>query len=236
MKELLIKLSLADKETLGSVRTISGLQVAMDGEWIWLRVKEAKENTSLALRQLPAIHSYEMDEQEKLFPAGGLTPVGRLKKLSWIPVKQFIEVKLPTSAIPGNLTQRYAVSMVTSTRLQEGQALITTLSLWKEYAHAAPEVRLGRLRFALSAHNEVLIMGSPLPAIPGKEYWMQEGMLLPAGFDFDIPWLAPLIAGKLNPLKDSIIKFNEDSSWAKIPKDAFMPATRSAVRLTEENK
>jgi hypothetical protein len=177
-----------------------------------------------------------MDEQENLFPAGGLTPVGRLKKLSWIPVKQFIEVKLPTSAIPGNLTQRYAVSMVTSTRLQEGQALITTLSLWKEYAHAAPEVRLGRLRFALSAHNEVLIMGSPLPAIPGKEYWMQEGMLLPAGFDFDIPWLAPLIAGKLNPLKDSIIKFNEDSSWAKIPKDAFMPATRSAVRLTEENK
>jgi hypothetical protein len=236
MKELLIKLSLADKETLGSVRTIPGLQVAVDDSWIWLRVKEAKDNTMLSIRQLPAIHTYEMDELQNLFPAGGLTPVDRLKNLLWVPIKQFIEVELPTSAIPGNITQGYEVNLVPSTRLQEGQALITTLSLWKEYAHAAPEVRLARLRFALSEHNEVLVMGSPLPAIPGKEYWMQEGMLLPAGFDFDIPWLAPLIAGKLNPLKDSIIKFNEDSSWVKIPKEAFVPATRSAVRLTEENK
>jgi hypothetical protein len=176
-----------------------------------------------------------MDEQDNLFPVGGLTPVGKLKNLQWIPVREFIQLELPTSAMPGKIGQKYPVHVVPSGTIKEGQALITSLLVWKEYAATSPEIRLKRLRFAVSEANEVLIMGTPLPAIPGKEYWMQENMLLPGGFDFELPWIASLVAGKLNPQNEAVILFNEDSSWEKIAKEAFVPATRSAVRLTEGN-
>jgi hypothetical protein len=65
---------------------------------------------------------------------------------------------------------------------------------------------------------------------------MQENMLLPAGYDFELPWIAGLIASKRNPLNNGIILFAEDSSWGKIQKESFVWATRSAIRLTERDK
>lgn len=235
MKELIMTLSLTDQEALGSVRTKAGLQVAKDKDWIWLRGIDTTQGIDSAIRRLPAKNTYELDEQGNLFPVGGITPIGKLQILPWIPVQEFIPVELPTSAMPGRTEQTYALRLVSSREIKEGQALQTTLPVWKEYADAAPEIRLKRLRFAVSEAGEVLIMGTPLPAIPGKEYWMQEDMLLPGGYDFELPWMASLVAGKLNAQHTSIILFTEEGSWQQIPADAFMQATRSAVRLTEGN-
>jgi hypothetical protein len=234
MRELISKLAQADKESLGLVRTHAGLQVAEDGEWIWLRGVEAGQPIPLAVRQVPANVTFEMDEQENLFPLGGVTPIGKLKKLRWLPLLDYVQIEMPTSAMPGRVEEKYPVRIVPSTLLQESKALLTMLPVWRHYADSAPEVRLSRLRFALAQTGEVLIWGTPLPAIPGKEYWMQENMLLPAGFDFEIPWIAGLVAGKLNPLNDAVILFTEEGSWEKIEKKAFVPATRSAIRLTGE--
>ncbi len=238
MRELVIKLLLADKETLGTIRTYPALQVALEEAYIWLRGIEAKAQIDSKLRQLPAIHTYELDEQGNLFPPGRLTPVGKLPELVWIPVNKFITPALPTSAMPGQLTGKYRVKLVPSTKVKPGEALLTTLHLWKNYAGAAPEVRLKALRFAVSSNGQVLILGTPLPAIPGKEYWRHHNLLLPAGYEFELPIVSGLIARKLNPANDSYLLFGEDSRWEKIPEAYLQPATRSAVRLSggEENE
>lgn len=233
MKEFVIKLLLADKETLGTVRTYLHLQVALEEEWIWLRGIDVKAITDSKLRQLPSIHTFEIDEQGNLFPPGGFTPISRLKSLQWMPVGEFIQVELPTSAMPGQLSEKYQVKLAPSDKVKPGEALVTMLPVWKKYAHTAPEVRLNRLKFALSETGQVLILGTPLPTIPGKEYWLHDTILLPGGYDFEIPLICGLVAGKLNPLNDSLILFGEDGCWEKIPKAYVVPATRSAIRLTK---
>jgi hypothetical protein len=104
--------------------------------------------------------------------------------------------------------------------------------VWQQYAATAPEVRLLGLRFAASANDQVLVLGTPLPPVPGKEYWSTHDLLLPAGFDFELPLAAGLLAAKLNPRNDAVLRFGPDGSWEKIPKEALVPASRSAARLT----
>lgn len=232
MEELVFVLSEKDKETLGTVRCLPHLLVAEEEGKLWLRGIEAQQ-IDLKLKQLPTQNTYAVDEGQNLFPIGGLTPIGKLTAKNWIPIASFIPVKLPISAMPAKADASFRISFVASDRVKEGAALVTTLAVWKAYAESAPEVRLKKLAFAVSDTNQVLILGTPLPAIPGKEYWMQDTMLLPSGFDFEIPLVSSLLAKKLNPDKDTLLLFDANGEWEKIDRHSLVLATRTAIRLTE---
>jgi hypothetical protein len=234
MKELILVLAAKDREALGAVRCLPGLRVAEAEGQLWLRGIETDATPDLRLRQLPAVQTYLLDEGDALFPVGGLTPVGKLPDWRWTPLAAFIRPELPTSALPGKADGRYPVRLVPSDRAEAGGALATSLSVWQQYAATAPEVRLLGLRFAASANDQVLVLGTPLPPVPGKEYWSTHDLLLPAGFDFELPLAAGLLAAKLNPRNDAVLLFGTDGSWEKIPKEVLVPASRSAARLTKE--
>lgn len=234
MKEIIIILAAKDREALGAVRCLPGLRVAEAAGQLWLRGIETDVAPDLRLRQLPAVQTYVLDEYEYLFPAGGLTPVGKLDEMRWTPLAAYIRPELPTSALPGKVEEgRYPVRLVPSGRAEAGGALVTPLAVWRQYAATAPEVRLQGLRFAASEHDQVLVLGTPLPPVPGKEYWLTHNLLLPAGFDFELPLAAGLLDAKLNPRNDAVLRFAPDGSWEKIPKQALVPAGRSAARLTK---
>jgi hypothetical protein len=233
MQELVIVLAKKDKEALGTVRCLPGLQVAEIEGTLWVRGIEAAEKPDLSIRQLPAVHTYRSDEGNYIFPTGGLTPVGKMPNVTWIPIAEFIRPELPTSALPGKVVGGYTVKLVPSDRAEAGSALLTDLAVWKEYAGTAPEVRLAQLRFAVSERNQALVLGTPLPPVPGREYWGQGNLLLPAGFDFELPLVAGLLAAKLNPRNDSFVLFNADGSWERIALSNLATSTRSAVRLSQ---
>lgn len=233
MKELIIVLSQADKAALGSVRCLPGLQAAEDEGFIWVRGINTLDNIDLRIRQLPGLHTYTLDADNNLFPPGGLTPVAKLKPLKWVPVAEYITVKLPVSALPGKVSLQHIIKLMPSGRSQEGNVLLTDLATWKTYAETAPLVRLQQTRFAVSENNKVLVMGTPLPALPGREYMLQDTLLLPCGFEFDPPVISELVIARLDPSKESLLLFDTDGTWEKVPKNAFMPSTRSAIRLTE---
>jgi hypothetical protein len=233
MKELIIVMSQADKAALGSVRCLPGLQAAEDEGFIWVRGVNALDNIDLRIRQLPGLHTYTLDADDNLFPPGGLTPVAKLKPLKWVPVAEYITVTLPVSALPGKVSLQHAIKLMPSGRSQEGHALLTDLATWKNYAETASLVRLQQTHFAVSENNNVLIMGTPLPALPGKEYVLQGTLLLPCGFEFDPPAISELVIARLDPSKESLLLFDIDGTWEKVPKTAFMPSTRSAIRLTQ---
>lgn len=233
MNELIIVLSQTDKAALGSIRCLPGLQAASADGFIWVRGIAAQQEPDLRIRQLPGLHTYVLDGDNNLFPPEGLTPVGKLKALNWEPLSSFITVKLPVSALPGKISQQHAIRLVPSGRSQGGNALLTDLKTWKAYGEKAPLIRLQQTRFAVSEKNTVLIMGTPLPALPGKEFVLQDTLLLPAGFEFDPPAISTLIINRLDPLKEALLLFDIDGTWEKIPKDCFVPSTRSAIRLTK---
>jgi hypothetical protein len=232
MSELIIVLSQADQAALGSVRCLPGLQAANDGELIWLRGIAAGAPIDLRIRQLPGLHTYRLDEEHNLFPPGALTPVSKLKVLQWQPLSEFIKVELPVSGMPGKIVQQHSIRLVPSEKMETGMALLTDIHTWKMYAEDAPFVRLQQLEFAVSENDRVLIIGLPLPPIPGKEYIIRDTIVLPCGYDFDPPVIASLLIAQLNPGGDAWLLFNTDGSWQLIAKDCLVPATRSAVRLT----
>jgi hypothetical protein len=233
MREHIIVLQKKDKQALGAVRCLSGLLAAVEYDLIWVRGIFAAGDADKKIRQLPAIRSFTLDEQESLFPVGSLTPVGKLREMDWEPLEDFIGLEIPTSAMPGQVTEKYWPGLIASSRVAEGNALLTSLDVWRSYAETAPQARLEKIRFAASANKQVILLGTPLPPVPGKEYWMNNNILLPSGLDFEIPVVSALIAKKFNPANDHILLFDDDGSWDKIAADSFVPVTRSAVRLTE---
>lgn len=226
-------MSQTDKAALGSVRCLPGLMAAEKEGFIWVRGIDVNKETDLRIRQLPGLHTYTLDVDDYLFPPRGLTPIGKLQPMNWVPLSTYITVTLPVSALPGKINQQVNVRLVISQQSQPGNALLSDLHTWKVYGETAPLVRLQQTRFAVSEENKVLIIGEPLPALPGKEYVLQDTLLIPCGFEFDPPVISSLIGSQFNPDNDSLLLFDTDSSWEEIPKDAFVQSTRSAIRLIE---
>ena len=234
MTERIVVLAAHDRETLGGVRAVPGLQAAEAAGQLWLRGLPATGELPLAVRALPATAAYGLDAAGRLFPTGSLTPTAQLPALAWQPIRAFVPLELPTAALPAQAAPRYRVRLAPSARAEAGAALLTTLAAWHEYAETAPEIRLTSLRFAVAADQRVLLLGTPLPPISGQEHWLSEGLLLPAGLDFEAPLLSTLLAQQLNPAGDAVLLFAVDGSWERVLNVDLLPVTRSAVRLTAD--
>ncbi|GAB3638244.1 hypothetical protein GCM10027422_38340 [Hymenobacter arcticus] len=222
----------AQRATLGTVRDQPGLLVAADAGQLWIRGLRATGPLPLALRQLPALAAYGADAAGRLFPGGRPTPTGRLPLLAWQPILDFVPLELPTAALPGQLPAPVPVRLVPSAQPRPGAALLTTLAAWQAYAETAPAVRLAGLRFAVSSRGQALLLGAPLPPLPGQEYWLTDGLLLPAGFEFELPIAAPLVAARLTNGGENFALFDATGEYEVIATTQLHPATRAAIRLT----
>ncbi len=235
MSELVLTLLSKDHISLGSVRTLPYLRVAEYNGLLWLRGIISGHDSDIRLWQLPAIQTYTVDDAHNLFPQGASTPVLNVKGLTWTPIDKYIPLEIPTSALPAKIESAVPVRLVQAMHENSCVALVTTFAYWKAYAYSAPAVRLGVLQFAASPAGSILIMGLPLPSLPGQSYWRRGQILIPAGMDFEIPLIATLMERGLALQEHTLILLQPDGSWHMLPAGAFAPASRSAVRLTEKN-
>lgn len=233
MNEYIVILAEKDVESLGRVRCWPQARAAWHEGAVWLRGIFAQERPAREIRQLPARQTYRLGAGELLFPEGALTPVGTLPQLNWQPLTVFLPLELPVSALPGVVTHQIPVRVLPSGRAEKGAALLTQWTHWAAWADTAPLARLQRLQFAVSASGRALILGDILPAIPGQEYWVRESILLPAGFDFEFSSTWELVQKKYNAGNDAILLFDENGRMDRISRGHLVPATRSAVRLTQ---
>jgi len=226
MMDSVILLNEKYKDRLGSIRQLPGLKATTNSSGIWLKGPGNNGVFQTALNSLPAAANYVVDDKGRLFPRGKQTPVGTLGELAWEPLADFISVEMPVSAMPGETSLKVPLNLSRSTIEREIYAIKTTLKDWRAYAETAPAVRLQQLRFAISETKEVLILGSPLPALRGKLYWLNRNFLLPAGFDFDPPLTAELL-----PKTTDMVLFDEQGKREAIFIAAFNSADRTVIRL-----
>jgi len=231
MPEYIFKMEKRNGESLGSVRCMDGLQVAEEDDHIWLKAQGLSE-LSVELMQLPVKSTYIKDEYDNLFIPGKLTPEEVLREMSWQPLTGYIKVESPVAALPGIINQKIEIRLVSSIKERKGKALLTSLSLWKHYAETAPGTRLSALKFAVSENNEVLIIGTPLPPLPGTEFWDAGNILIPSGYDLEVDLMKDFIQRKLNEHNSSFVVFDSESRYQLIDKNFFVAAKRSAVRST----
>ena len=207
--EPILVLDAAYHPALSTVRDQPNWLAATDATGaLWLRGGLAATNPlPLPIRQLPASAAYVADAQGRLFPRGSRTPTGRLPALNWQPLAEFLPLEMPTAALPGELPTPVPVQLVPTRQPRPGAALLATLAAWVAYAETAPAVRLAPLRFAASGRGQVLLLGAPLPPLPGQEYWQTESLLLPAGYELALPLMARLLTDKLQLAGRSLLLF-----------------------------
>lgn len=232
MKEQVVVIAAADQEFLGHVRCIAGLRVAVRADQIWIRGILDDGNVDLRIRQLPAIHRYILSDNDQLFPQNGHTPIAYLPRMDWTSMLQFLPLELPTAAFSGQSSERIGIRLVPSSQVQNPVLLRCNLIDLQSWVGSAPEIRIKCLKMVADRVQTVLVMGHPLPNIPGTSFWSCEGLLLPAGFVLEFPVLAPIVLSKCNPEGDALVMIHTDGSWQRIPLALFVAASRSGIRQT----
>ena len=95
-------------------------------------------------------------------------------------------------------------------------------------------MRIERLRFAVTADGRVLVQGTPLPPIPGSRFVLHQGVAVPAGFAWHPAVGADVLSRRLGVSGDALVLWNVDETMTRLHTEQLIPATRSAVRATEE--
>ena len=119
-------------------------------------------------------------------------------------------------------------------QLRDPNLLIATQHAWTCFATAAPAVRLAPLSFAASSDGRVVVRGTPLPAMEGTFYVVTDQIAVPAGWRFEPPVAAAVLAAVLQLGERDLALLNNDGSYDLIPGEGFVQATRAAVRATAQ--
>ena len=235
MPEFVLKLDIKDMESLGAVRCISGLQAATKDDFIWVKGVNALIEIDKELMRLPVINTFLTDEHHNLFLPTQLTPVAKLEPRDWQPLTEFLEVESPVASLPGRTNAKVKIKLVPSSAERKGAALLTTLDSWKQYGESAPASRLLATKFAVSENKEVLILGEPLPPLPGIEYWRTGDLFIPCGYDFELSIICEFVNNKINNNNGFLVLFDKNGNWQRIDKTFLVLSKRSAIRLTTIN-
>ncbi len=236
MHEFVLLLLKKHFATLGQIRTVKGISASehTDG-YIWLRGAMGKDQPDSLFRKLPLSHTFRLGANEGLFPQKNLTPVGKLPDLDWKPIADFVPIALPKSALPAVTQAQVPLQLVRSEATKPSAALLLNWIDWAGWMETAPMARFESLHYAASENGEVLVIGAPLPPLPGQEYWAEDLVFLPLGFDLELPAMRLLLKPRCNADEQAILLFYEDGSFQKIEKTKFIPATRGGIRRSSRS-
>src|SRR5262249_49852387 len=119
------------------------------------------------------------------------------------------------------------LGVVPDDRHRPTTALRTTLTALAGWADAATTARLARLQAARRG-GAVWLLGPELPHLPGERFW-GGAVLVPLGFRPDPDWPAAALREAAGVAADEVLVLTADAAEA-IPRPAFRPLTRAAVR------
>ncbi len=218
---------------LGSIRSIHGLQLMVVGEFIWVRGESIDASTIRKIRSIPDVEWFAILADQQLTLLNETVPCAQLPNGEWQALDQWLELELPRAGFASPIGAGVMLGLVRSTSVSRSNLLRATWASWSHYALTAPRVRLNRLAFAVSDQASVLIWGVPLPPISGRQYFEQDGVIVPCGWRFGPNVKTELVRQILRLADDEMVLFSDDGTFERLPRSAFVQATRSAVRLTD---
>lgn len=234
IKEFWAEMPRADEDFLGSIRDWKNIQIALDGEIIWLKGFTDEQAASSDIQQLPNFLLYELRDG-LLFRKDALVPSKKMTTaLLWSPIDKALRLTFP----PSNqnffgLDEKVKVKLKPSEEEQPAIALLCSISEIKEVIVTLPKFKLDKIEWIVM-DDKTLFLGTPLLSFPGKTYWTKNNHLLPTGFDFEFKNLSVLLQKKYNESLNNWLLWNEDGSYLSINNNDFRKLSISSFRLTEK--
>jgi MoxR-vWA-beta-propeller ternary system domain bpX2 len=227
-----IRLPVAQAFRLGTWRTTGGLEVFEQGGDVWLRIADSSEPLLHFLRAIPDGELFEILSDGQLCPFGHRVPRGFLPTGDWISLSRWLQVELPSAALPGQSTRTVELTLAPGGNVREPNALLTSLELWASYGIEAPQIRLDRWHFAVSPQADVIVRGTPLPPLPGLRLVEEQGVAVPCG-QFWTPAIDADLVGSLFGLSGGdFLLWVSTKRRERIASDRFVRASRSAIRAS----
>jgi hypothetical protein len=224
----------SESDALAALRLRPGLEVAPLANTLWLRGPSIDEDLDLALRKIPSLRRFALQADGQLIADGARVPEGYLPALRWQLLRDWLPLALPASLGGGAVTNRVAVRLVRSVAELPANALLTGIRVWHDWAEQAPAIRLRPLRFAAAGDGRVWVEGTPLPALPGARFHRSDGVAIPCGWKVEPHFGTAVLRRWLALAEDDTAFAQPDGKWETLKAEQFVPAMRSAVRLTAE--
>lgn len=227
-----VVLPIASASSLAALRHVAGLQVRQVDECVWLRGEGLVAAFRQRLQSLPALERYFVDDDERLTPWGCITPRASLPAGAWMELRDWATPTLPERGWPGARPTAARLGLIRSSTVRPAGALLCSWPPWAKYVASAPHIRLAGLAFIVNGTEQVVVRGSALPPILGQQLTDEAGILVPAGWIWS-PHVSAAIARNVLGLGDgeSALWLTSDE-WQRIPADAWVATTRSAMRET----
>ena len=226
-----IKMQHSDVSTLGALRCCPHVDVLETETELWLRYAMDSQEDDAAFRVLPGIR-FGVHEDRQLTRMGTLVPQGHLPDGEWQPLPQWLEVSTAAPAFAGRPSRSVPLKLVRGGAPAEPSILVTDAATWQDYAVVAPQWRLERLAFAMSAEHHVVIRGQPLPPLSGERYVERSGVAIPVGWSWSPAIDACLVARVLGIEADVLALVHQDAAHDLIRNEDFVATTRSSVRAS----
>ena len=230
MSHTIFQIAAKNEPTLGSVRCVADLTVTRYQDQLWLKLENQTKEIPLEVRQLPIEATMTLDKEGFLFPQNVHTPVDQVTDLQWIPISEWLPVELPRSVFAGKGIHAHQYEIVPSSEEQQCHGLLTNAQLFYSFVIGTMKKRFGQLRFVVNLNNEVFVVGEQLPSLPGQTFWLEHELWLPAGYNFNLPWLKAIIGKSIQNNHPSYGVFLTDETWFILPKDDLVDVSRSTVR------
>lgn len=235
-----IEIDAADAAACGPLRHEAGIEACVVAGRLWLRGPDAGESLAARLRRLPALGRHAVTADGALVAEGRIVPQGRLPAGRWLPLHCWLPLEPPRVRRAGcaePAAPRVVVTIARGGPPAEPGLLMTDLGSWTAHAVTAPAIRLARWSFAVSADRLVIVRGLPLPAVPGRRLVAERGVAVDAGWTWAPPVAPETLRAIVGAADDDLVILSRAAETAAahctiVPGDAFVKATRSAVRLS----
>jgi hypothetical protein len=216
------------------LRLHSGIEACDVGDALWLHGAGGFENIGQLLHRIPGLTAFIVNADNSITLTGKRIPTGKLPDGPWSAFNGIVTLRPQPAALPATISTKAPISILRSLREQEPGAMLMELRQWADYAVSAPRVRLDPLRFAVCSDGRVLVVGHPLPPVPGEYFINLGGLLIPCGYEWR-PRLEPAILRRaMNLHADDMALFRADTSYERVRGESFVRATRSAARRSRD--
>ena len=222
-------LAMDDAAWLGRWRTLPGFEACEAEGHVWVRGRADLGNWTL----MPALDRFTVDTVERLTREGDLVPVRRLPDARWMALPDFLKVRPPAAALPAQSVMPLAWALVPSPAFHEPAVLTLSFASFASWGLKAPSIRLKNLKFAKSGDGRVCVRGPVLPPLPGVSWCVEKGVATPAGWSLPRGVTAALVAASMKLSANALALVHEDASVEVLPEEAFVEATRSALRQSQ---
>jgi len=216
----------------------------MEGIWFVQVNLAAEKDAARVLSLLPSAELFALDEQRRLTPVGKSVPVDVLpEEIEWCPFRQLTRLWLPQSLHCDSIdSERVPASQLiplrwrASEQLAEPEALLCSLDDWTSFVLKNLQPKWRSLRFACGQRSEpslnTLVVGSPIPSIPGTRLVNCERILTPVAYTWFPALPAQAIRKLLQVDEADWILWGQEASLEIVSDSDLIPTTRVSIRAT----